>query len=132
MTSSAVNKNTSVTFNRLLLAKQLYLHAFDHSNKAGAINKMISVHDFHNAIEIALRAIFLQYEIRAERQLNITFEAMLNEIDNYPQFKSQGIKLPYRQELRSLNQLRNLVQHHAAEPPSARILHPASIAICPV
>lgn len=118
MISNPTDEKTIVAFNRLLLSKQLYLHALDHSGKAGAINKMIAVHNFHNAIEIALRAIFLHYEIRAEKQLNIEFEVMLNEIDNYPQFKDQGIKLPYRQELRNLNQLRNLVQHHAVEPPS--------------
>ena len=106
-------------FRRLLLSKQLYLHGLDHSTKASALNKMIAIHNFHNAIEIALRAIFLHYEIRAEKQLNIEFEAMLNEIDRHQDFRERDIRLPYRQELRNLNQLRNLVQHHAIEPESA-------------
>lgn len=103
-------------FRRLLLAKQLYLHGLEHSYNKGSLNKMISIHNFHNAIEITLRAIFLQYEIRAEKQLNIEFEAMLNEVDNFYLFKKSGKRLPYRQELRNLNQLRNMVQHHAVEP----------------
>jgi hypothetical protein len=110
------DEKDKVNFRRLLLAKQLYLHGLDHSKKAGALNKMIAVHNFHNAIEIALRAIILYYEIRAEKQLNIEFEVMLSDIDNHQDFKDQGIKLPYRQDLRNLNQLRNLVQHHALEP----------------
>jgi len=119
MLSNPTDEKTIVAFRRLLLAKQLYLHALDHSNKAGAINEMIAVHNWHNAIEIALRAILLHYEIRAGKQLNIEFEVMLNEIDNHPKFKDQAIKLPYRQQLRTLNQVRNLVQHQAVPPVSA-------------
>jgi len=116
MTITVNNDKSRAAFNRLLLAKQIYLHGLDHSNKAGGLNKMVAVHNFHNAIEIALRAIFLHYEIRAEKALNIDFESMLKEIDNYQNFKDKGIKLPYRQEIRNLNQIRNLVEHHAVEP----------------
>jgi len=108
-----------LTFRRLLLAKQLYLHGVDHSHKAGPLNKMIAVHNLHNAIEIVLRAIFLHHEIRIDRELNIEFEVMLNQIDQHQSFREDGIRLPYRQELRNLNQLRNHVQHHAIEPESA-------------
>jgi hypothetical protein len=104
------------TYRRLLLAKQLYLHGLKHSRNPGALNKMIAIHNFHNAIETTLRAIFLHYEIRAEKQLNIEFESMLNEIDNNEAFKEKGKRLPYRQEMRNLNQIRNLVQHHVHEP----------------
>ncbi len=80
---------------------------------------MIAVHNFHNAIEVVLRAILLEYEIRGAKQLNIDFDTMLKDIDNHEAFQEQGIKLPYRQQLRNLNQTRNLVQHHGVEPPSA-------------
>jgi hypothetical protein len=116
---TANDEKAIVAFRRLLLSKQLYLHGLDHSAKAGALNKMIAIHNFHNAIEIALRAISLHYEIRTEKQLNIEFEVMLNEIDRHKDFREREIRLPYRQELRNLNQLRNLVQHHAVEPESA-------------
>jgi len=107
-------------FRRLLLAKQVYEHGLDHSNKAGSLNNMIGVHNFHNAIEIVLRAILLHHDVRGEKQLNIEFETMLNDIDNWHVFRDRGIKLPYRQELRILNQVRNGVQHHGVEPaPSA-------------
>ena len=81
---------------------------------------MIAVHNFHNAIEVVLRAVLLHHEVRGEKQLNIEFEAMLNDIDNHQAFRDSEIKLPYRQELRILNQVRNTVQHHGVEPaPSA-------------
>lgn len=101
---------------RLLLAKQLYEHALEHSAQAGALNKMIAVHNFHNALEIVLRAIMLRYEIRTERELNIDFETMLNGIDRAACFSSGEQRLPYRTELRKLNAVRNLVQHHVHEP----------------
>lgn len=115
--SSSVNS----VVRRLLLAKQLYLHGLDHSRKLGALNAMIAVHNFHNAIEIVLRAIMLKYEIRAEKKMNIDFETMLNEIDKNKTLVAEGKQIAYRQELRSLNQLRNLVQHHAIEPPTSQM-----------
>lgn len=104
---------------RLLLSKEFFLHALGRSEVPGALNKMIAVHNFHIAIEITLRAIMLHHHIRTEKTLNLEFETMLSEIDNHLPFKQSNQKLPYRQELRSLNQLRNLVQHHAVEPESA-------------
>jgi hypothetical protein len=101
---------------RLTLAKQLYEHALDHSRNGAALDKMIAVHNFHNAIEVLLRAILLEHEIRVERSLNINFEQMLNEIDQFPKFSQKGQRLSYRQELGKLNSVRNLVQHQAHEP----------------
>tara|TARA_B100000929_G_scaffold232170_1_gene188648 strand:- start:795 stop:1649 length:855 start_codon:yes stop_codon:yes gene_type:complete len=77
---------------------------------------MIAVHNFHIAIEILTKAVLLHHEIRGEKTLNIDFESMLAEIDKHPPFKARNIKIPYRQELRNLNQYRNLVQHHAMVP----------------
>jgi len=109
------------TYRRLLLSKEIYLHGLGHSRASASLDKMIAIHNFHNALEIALRSIFLHHEIRPEKQLNIDFESMLNEIDSYEKFKEKNIKLPYRQELRNLNQIRNMVQHHAVEPESSTL-----------
>ena len=108
------SEKDKVTFNRLMLSKSLYQHGLEHSMQSSALDKMIAVHNFHNAIEIMLRTIILHCEIRPEKELNITFENMLNEID-----KNAETKLPYRQQIMNLNNLRNLVQHHAVEPQSA-------------
>ncbi len=113
-----IDEKARITFRRLLLAKQMFLHGMDHANRAGPLNKIIAIHNLHNAIEIVMRAIFLHYEIRAEKELNIGFENMLTEIDNFEGFKKKNVKLPYRQEMRNLNVTRNLVEHHAVEPAS--------------
>ena len=110
-----------VIFRRLSLAKQMFLHGVDHSEKAGPLNKMIAIHNLHNAVEIVLRAILLHFEIRTENEINIGFESMLNAVNGHSCFKDQGIKLPYRQQMRELNQARNRVEHRATEPASSII-----------
>lgn len=101
---------------RVLLAKEFYLNGVESSRKTDPLNKMMAVHNFHISIEIAVKSILLKYEIRNEKTLNIDFESMLNEVDKFQEFKEKGLKLPYRQEIRNLNQMRNLVQHHVIEP----------------
>jgi len=91
----------------------------EQSHRTSALSKFIAIHSMHNSIEVVLRAIMLEYEIRAEGQLNVTFEQMLNEIDGHGPFRDSEKQLPNRQELRRLNTLRNLAQHHAHEPESA-------------
>ena len=61
------DEKSKVNLRRLLLAKQVFLHGIGHSEQAGSQNKMIVIHNLHNAIGIVLRAIFLHYEIRAEK-----------------------------------------------------------------
>ena len=101
---------------RILLAKEFYLNAVQLAESKSPINKMMAIHNYHIAIEISVKAIMLKFEIRNAKTLNIDFESMLNEVDNFNDFKSKNIKLPYRQEMRNLNQMRNLIQHHAIEP----------------
>lgn len=97
---------------RLLLAKEFYLQAKENSRKKDTVSKMMAIHNFHIAIEIVLKAIILNNNIRTDKQLNIDFESMMSEISN----KISDKKFPYRQELRSLNSLRGLIQHQGIEP----------------
>ena len=97
---------------RLLLAKEFYLQAKENSRKVDSVSKMMAIHNFHIGIEITLKAIILKYGIRTDKQLNIDFESMMSEISN----KITDKKVPFRQELRSLNSLRGLIQHQGIEP----------------
>lgn len=101
---------------RVLLSKEFYLNGVESAQKNDPLNKIMAIHNFHISIEIAVKAILLKYEIRNEKTLNIDFESMLNAIDQFNEFKEKGLKLPYRQEIRNLNQMRNLAQHHVIEP----------------
>ena len=111
-----MEKLPQIVLRRLLLSKEFYFNAVCESELASELERMIAVHNFHIAIEILTKAVLLHHEIRGEKTLNIDFESMLAEIDKQPPFKARNIKIPYRQELRNLNQYRNLVQHHAMVP----------------
>src|SRR5580765_5661390 len=80
--SKATPAERELARRRLLLAKQLYQHAIGHAATPGALNKMIAVHNFHNSIEITLRAVLLEYGIRKDRELNIDFEALMNDVSS--------------------------------------------------
>lgn len=107
---------SQIVIRRLLLSKEFYFNAVCESELASELERMMAVHNFHIAIEILIKTVLLHHEIRGEKTLNIDFETMLTEIDKHPEFKNKGIKVPYRQEIRNLNQYRNLVQHHAMVP----------------
>lgn len=109
---------------RLLLAKQFYLHGVEEQRAPDGLNRLIAIHNFHISVEILLKAILLEHGIRSEKTLNIDFEQMLADIDNHPPFKAAQTRLPLRQELRNLNQQRNLAQHHVVEP------HPSALDDC--
>lgn len=117
----SADEKAQAAFRKLLLAKQLYFHGLEHSNNVGMLDKMIAVHDFHNAVEIVLKAIILHFDIRPENQLNINFVTMINEINKHKTFKEKNIVLPYQREVTNLNQYRNFVQHHGFEPESSNI-----------
>lgn len=101
---------------RILLAKEFHLNGIELGQNSDPLSKMMAVHNFHIGIEITIKSILLKYEIRTEKTLNIDFESMLNEVDRHQEFHGKGLRIPYRQEIRKLNQMRNLVQHHAMEP----------------
>jgi hypothetical protein len=114
---STGDEKAAVTRKRLLFAKELYSHGLEHSDLGNDLNWMLAVHHFHHSVETALRTIMLDYGIRSEKTLNITFEVMLNEIDGYfKDVNEKQKKLPLRRELMILNELRNHVQHHALAP----------------
>lgn len=118
------SERPAIVLRRLLLAKQFYLHAIDQSRATDSLNRLVAIHNFHIAVEILLKAILLEHGIRSDKTLNIDFEQMLSDIDNHPPFKAEQLRLPLRQELRNLNQQRNLAQHHVVEP------HPTALDEC--
>tara|TARA_R110002126_G_scaffold124899_2_gene267150 strand:+ start:2224 stop:3186 length:963 start_codon:yes stop_codon:yes gene_type:complete len=107
----------SIISRNLLLAKEFFLQAKENSQKIDSVSRMMAIHNFHIAVEITLKTIILEYEIRAEKELNIDFESMMGEISKNIKDK----KFPYRQDLRSMNVLRGLIQHQGIEPASSSL-----------
>jgi hypothetical protein len=106
-----------MTLRRLILAKQMFFHAADHARYASGLDKMIAVHNFHNSIEIALKAIVLHYALPVSKKYSIGLDQLQKDIDEF--FRPQGVQLPYSYDLANLNTERNLVQHNAHEPESS-------------
>lgn len=79
----------------------------------------MAVHNFHIGIELVLRTILLKYDIRREKELNINFNALLKDADKA--LKDQDIKIPFQQQIKALNTMRGLIQHHAKVPDSSDI-----------
>jgi hypothetical protein len=115
------DEKAQTALRKLLLAKQLYFHGLEHSYNSGVLDKMIAIHNFHNAIEIVLKTIILHFDIRPENQLDIKFQEMIGAINKHKVFKEKDLVLPYQREILNLNQHRNLIQHHGIEPPSSTI-----------
>lgn len=106
---------------RLLIAKEFYLHGLQHSESNDTLSRIITIHNFHNAAEIVLKAIILTFNIKTEQRLNISFIQLINDVDKFSFFKDNNISLPYRDEIVTLNKIRNLAQHHAIDPTSTTI-----------
>lgn len=101
---------------RLLLAKEFHLNACGLAKKTDQLSRMMAVHNFHIGIEIILKAILIKYEIRSEKEFDISFDGLMADVDKHQKFKDSNKKLPYRQQISGLNKMRGLVQHHAKVP----------------
>lgn len=106
----------NIAYRRALLSKDFYLNAESlHLNNDSA-SKIISIHNFHIAVEIALKSVLLYYNIRSEKTLNVNVETMISEIEKHD-FPNNSYTLPpFKQEILQLCKARNLAQHAAIEP----------------
>ncbi len=100
---------------RLLLAKMMYEHGREHSEKPDPLSKMLAMHHFHNAVEITLKCIFNERGVKTNINLRrLGFEPLWDAIDKH--LKEEGLELPARGYMMVLNDQRNSVQHSASEP----------------
>lgn len=97
-----------------MVAKQFYLHALEHSSFISDVDKMIAIHNFHNAIEIVLKAIVYYYNVPLSDKFDPKFPKLIEDIDKH--LKPKGVELPFYKQLGMLNTYRNQVQHNAYEP----------------
>ena len=93
---------------RLILAKQLYLVGCKHAFNKNKINRMLAIHHFDNAVEIILKCIASKFNITSKRKY-FYFEELIESI-------KKKRRIPYEDEIKSLHDLRNVVQHNAEIP----------------
>lgn len=117
-----MDEDRKVIYRRLLLAKQLFEHGAVHAENTGDFEKMIAIHNFHNALEVTLKAICIAKNIpqRVKGQ-DLPFLSLAKEIE-----QREPSIAPLSTRLFSLNNIRNLAQHDAV-PPSATALEECRI-----
>lgn len=91
---------------RLVLAKKLYLHGCSHASNKDKVSRMLAIHHFDNAVEIILKCVATKQGLNPERKY-FHFEELLKKIKD----------LPLKEQIRSLHQIRNIVQHQGDIPP---------------
>lgn len=106
----------NIVYRRVLLSKDFFLNAKSLHLSNDSVSKIISIHNFHIAVEIALKSVLLHYNIRSEKTLSVTVETMINDIEKFD-FHDKSYELPpFKQEVLQLSKARNLAQHAAVEP----------------
>jgi hypothetical protein len=93
-------------------AKRMFNHGRSHSTSPSPVERMIAIHDMHNAVEWLLSGIFAYYYPGQEKPFG--FKNIFKEVS-----KRQSLIL--NREILLLNEARNAAQHHAI-PPSTESL----------
>jgi len=95
---------------RLVLAKKLYLHGCSHASAKDEVSRMLAIHHFDNAIEIVLKCVATKCGGVSSSRQEYRFKDLWNEI------VQQGMDLPLKDQIFSLHDLRNLIQHQGDIP----------------
>lgn len=97
--------NSDSEIRRLVLAKMLYLHGCTHASRKDSVSRMLAIHHFDNAIEIALKCVATKQGTKTAKK-QLYFEDLLAGIDG----------LPLKEQMRGLHRARNAVQHEGDIP----------------
>jgi len=96
-----------LTRKKLLYAKQFYLHGEQHARAKNPVDRMIALHHFHIATEIALKAAYLILDPSVDL-MNVSFLGVKEEVKKHFEWLDN-----FNVFLNDLNALRNKTQHKA-------------------
>lgn len=96
-----------LTRKKLLYAKQFYLHGEKHARAKNPVDRMIAVHHFHIAAEIALKAAYMIIDPSVDL-MNVSFPKVKEEVKNRYEWL-----VDFNVFLNDLNSVRNKTQHKA-------------------
>ncbi len=102
-----MEKKNNLEIRRLALAKMIYLHGCSHSSNKDNVSRMLAIHHFDNAIEIALRCAITKLGIKPkQKKKQLYIEELIEEINS----------LPLKEQVIGLHRVRNAVQHQGDIP----------------
>lgn len=106
--------NPKDSFARIsLLAKRILIHAYGHSTKGTIPDRIIAIHDIHNAVEWLLVAIHDFYA--PQITLPIGFKDLFDHANDLVKSHT-GNSLPLKKDIMRLTDARNNAQHRAYPP----------------
>lgn len=105
-----MEKQGNVEIKRLILAKMLYLHGYSHAADEDIVSRMLAIHHFDNAIELALRCMATRQGIQSDKK-QLYFEDLLERTGN----------VPLKEQMKGLHRVRNAVQHQGDVPSSETV-----------
>lgn len=101
-------KNSEII--RLILAKKLYAHGCSHASAKDEVSRMLAIHHFDNSVEIVLKCVATKYELVSASRQEYKFKDLWNEL------VQPYVNLPLKDQMFSLHDLRNLIQHQGDIP----------------
>ena len=90
---------------KLVLAKSLYLHGCSHASGNDSVSRMLALHHFDNAIEMVLKSMAAKRGITPGGKY-FNFKELLQKVGD----------VPLKEQVRSLHEVRNMVQHQGDIP----------------
>lgn len=101
-------KNSEIR--RLILAKKLYVHGCSHASAKDEVSRMLAIHHFDNAVEIILKCVATKCDVVSSSRQELRFKDLWNEL------VQPYVNLPLKDQMFSLHDLRNLIQHQGDIP----------------
>ncbi|MGH7802020.1 MAG: hypothetical protein ACREOW_15565 [Thermodesulfobacteriota bacterium] len=95
---------------RLVLAKKLYLHGCSHASAKDEVSRVLAIHHFDNAVEIVLKCVATKCGAVSSSKQEYRFK------DLWDKLVQSDANLPLKDQMFSLHDLRNLVQHQGDIP----------------
>ncbi|MCK9630366.1 MAG: hypothetical protein M0R30_01890 [Methanoregula sp.] len=102
-------KNQNFKIRRLVLAKKMFLHGYDHASGKDEISRMLAIHHFDNCVEMLLKGIAIKRGIEP-RKMNFYFEELIQKIEG------DKYSLPLKNQIMSQHTWRNQIQHEGDIP----------------
>jgi hypothetical protein len=111
-----IEDNKILEIRRLVIAKKLYLHGCSHASNKDEISRMLAIHHFDNASEIVLKCVATNCKVVSSSKHEYKYKDLWNE------FLKKDINLPLKDQMFSLHDLRNIIQHQGDIPPVEAII----------
>jgi hypothetical protein len=108
---SRARQTTKAEKHRLILAKGLFLHGCSHAKATDEVSRMVSIHQFDNAVEMVLKTVASGRGITPKGKF-FYFEELLDKIRD----------LPLKDKVENLHIQRNIIQHEGDIPSSETVL----------